>query len=650
MKKLYLQKIIITVICMCIALLGFTGCNGSGSRQYADPLDIPESRPIVSTPEIGMLPAHPALPPFEPGIAPFVHGYGTRNQSAFGMARNGSIFNVVYESAPNAWDFFYFDIANWQSNYTYVAVNIAGNPAGTTTQVTVATAYAEMENRPLVPIVVDTIMGSERLFIINIAEANTISAAYNHEDRLLAEQTINRLFFFVDSNPAQSPVNTSGDLTVTVHFGWHHQQRPTFSPGALVPNMVPCGKCEGDYEDCDVCDDGFIPAPIIPAWRLSDPVRYNVGSDAHGNLTITTTTNTAAQMIGAYIEFPLEPYMLEGSQFTDLSVNFTVRDVRSITVAAVLDTDTPDWNSDWSELVFIQTINSIYTGTYAPPPLRLLQGDVSEMINIARGQITTHAGTAVEGQYVNMHRMTHLRLYINSGAAYFAPGANPAGAAALNPGNFGAQPTVTIRGIEFLVPEEDGVRIGMGWFLMPGNNFIALHPETIRPGGVGTITVHGRGGQWQWWEMPVTEHTPEATLLTIRVRGNGPEHSMRIGVETVQRHRVTGLIATTVVSSTWGWLNGNSTITPGDTHFMDGNNGGRWWREVYYDYDTNIYTIIIDMAYVFDTNPNPMVNPNLEIIGLRFYHNSFQNPEGTPYPGVFDIEFLGVSFGESPRR
>jgi len=573
MKKSYLQKSIVIVVCLCISFLGLVGCNNNRLVDYVS-LDIPESGVIISTPEIGVLPAHPNLPALVPGEAPFVYDYGIRTQSVFDVMRDGGTFSITYETMPSSWDFFYFDVANWQSNYTYIAVNIAGNPAGTTTQVTIAAAYAEMSNRPLVPIIVDTIMGAERLFIIDIAELNTISVAYNHEEHLLANQAINRLFFFIDSNPAQSPVNVSGELTVMVHFGWHHQQRPTFSPNAL------------DSDDS--------------VWTLSDPVRYIVDSDDYGNMTIATTTNNAGQMAGAYIEFPLEPYIVEGSQFTDLSVNFTVRDVRSITVAAVLDTDTPDWNNDWEEVVFIQTINSIYTGAYAPPPQRLLQGYVSEMINIEMGQLQYRERGAggvrvpVEGQYANMHRMTHLRLYINSGANYFALDANPAGATMLSPNvnsNFPsnwAQPMVAIRDIEFLLSEEDGVRIGMGWFLMPGNNFITIHPETIRPGGVGTITVHGRGGQWQWWEMPVRGHVPEATLLTMRIRSNGPERSLRVGVETVQRHRVSGLISTTVISSAWGWMNGNSTITPGDTHFMDGTNGGRWWREVHYDYDTSI--------------------------------------------------------------
>jgi len=634
MKKHRIKKLIIITICACLAMFSFNACNGNGDNGS----NLLQPDPITATAEIGQLPAHPVLPPINPDAVPFVHGVGSRSGGVFNVERqDNNTVNVNYGSQPTSWDWFYVDIANWQREYSYVAVIVQGNPSGSMTQVTAAVAYAEMSNRPLVPLFVETVRISRQTIVTSIAEFRTINRSYNFENNLLADQTINRLFFFIDSNPAQSPTNTSGNLSIYLSFSTHHQQHPTLvldhdpilSSPARYRYRHDCG-----LNHCDDCSGG-------PADCNGDCTCENNGKILRDDIGIVfyPTSNIADLMAGAYVQFPVSSYYYQGTPFTDISVVFYASFIRSVTIAAVFE----GGKDEWSNVVFLHTIINNYIGQYAMFREQRLNGQISEIISFARAPIVYNNAdrTPVEGEFVRNYRITHLRFYINAGAGYLAPGTDDLGANSLNPPtDMSPQPPVrlSIAEAEFLYSEDDGVRVGMTWFMGPDNAFVTIHPETIQTGGIGTVTVNGSGG-WNWWAMPVSGHTPEMTLLTIQFRA--PAGKTRIGVNLALLDQTTGNLvsaAGTVVSSAWFAFNENNTV------FDPPPNPG-WYRSVSYDYATGIYTFIIDLARQTPAANLVFGNPNQEIVQIRIYNTT---PPGHPDPGEFQIEFLGITFTESP--
>ncbi|MDR3318054.1 MAG: hypothetical protein LBS99_01300, partial [Clostridiales bacterium] len=244
------KKAIATVLCVacCLAAAACgTATPGDGITYVpADALDVPQPLQIIPGTAIGEWPAAPEIPAPNPAIAPYASAVGCKD-GAYSLQADtnaGAVTSLTVsygdDSELKTWDYFYIDVANWQSEYSFFSFkfdNIAGAK-----QITVAVFYDEMytDGAPLVPVLLDTFMKSAENYYIDISGFVTINSSYRLTDDALAAQNIIRIFFFADSNPAQNSDVSAGGFDMSVSFGKTHPQQ-TRREGEPIKSASPNG-------------------------------------------------------------------------------------------------------------------------------------------------------------------------------------------------------------------------------------------------------------------------------------------------------------------------------------------------------------------------------------------------------------------------
>ncbi len=566
MKKLIFILLAFIFILPLAACETQPGENGDNNTYVnAEPLEIPQPQPITAAAEIGVLPPASALPAPDPAAAPYVFGGGVKDDGIeLDAAEGQSVFSVSYENI-GTWDYFYIDIANYSPAYGFLMLSADGNTA--VTSLTVAAAYSGMESLPLVPVLVDNMMKDSEKFFVDLSAMRTIDAAFELTSLELVQQSIERLYFFMDSNPAQRPQKAAGEFSMAVEFTKFHPQRPTYQGGTPEASS------------------GY----------------YTLGvEEPTGDKTVFRAGTS--QVAGSYVDFPIESYYHEGSEFTDLNVSVDVRYTRSVSVGLVFE----GGEESWLDYVILKTFSVTGNNNY-------LNGTYSETINAAQGQIRTAAGEPVANEFATAYKIVAVRLFIDSGAATYAEGTATGQADRLSSNS---ERLVTVRQINFTEAVQ-GVRIGKGWFLMDTNDYIDLQPGTVEMGGIGKVTVNGKGG-WTWFAMPVTDFVQEAKLITIRVKA--PTEYLHLGVELAFTSG-----AYKVVNGSAGVFNYEQTEL-GEYPFT---------RTISYNREQDFYTLTIDLT------GSDLDNPRLVLSEIRFYLND--PAADTPNPGTFEVEFLGVT-------
>ncbi len=603
-------KKLLSIITAALLIFSLAACNPNGGEAKdpntyvnAEAIEIPQPDPITETAEIGPLPAHPVLPSLDVSKAPYIFGEAG-SKGIFDAELSGSSLDVSYSKAPANWDYFYIDVANWQAVYPYMALIFSGNKAGAVTQVTVAAAYAEMGNNPLVPIFVETVMKETEAFYFNIENCCTINSSYNFTQDLLINKTLNRLYFFVDSNPAQAPSNADGDIVIEAKFYKNHPQQPVYDSKTITQNTLSTGSATA----------------------------YNINSSpVSGIATLYRTTTSANTTKGSYVEFPLEDYIVAGTEFTDLIIELNAKYTRSITVAAVFEVPSA-YTATWNDCVLLKTFNTISTNS-EDGASRFLNGDYGEVINLLSGSVLTKAGAKaqIDGKNVPLsnYKIIALRFFIDAGSDYYAAGADITGASSISTDS---TRLVTIKAMDFRVSEAQGVRIGKGWFLQAGNNYMTLQPSTIEMGGKGKITVGG-AGDWYWFGMPVSEYETGATLLTIQV--SGPTDYLHLGVELNFLNTQTNGYTAAVFSGSAGTFDYENTVVMGNYDTTGTTSGSV--RRITYDRPTDTYTLTINYS------GSLFGQAKFALSEIRIYLNCPSDSLKPASPSPFEVEFKGVT-------
>lgn len=222
-----MKKLLIAILSLAMVSCLFVACDnsadsGSGSGGNGTIIEVPDGETILPLPDGVTAPEKPALPELDPLAAPYIGAIGTTSDAyTVSAVKEGDVIVGAEISYPASgktltdYNFVWFDVYNYVFDYNNLRfdfTNISGAE-----KVAVAAMYAEAYDKgyPAMGVLVENLMDGEMSFVADMSAVNIANDGYEALEQKLSDQTVCRLYVYIDSNPSQAPADRAGSLTLS---------------------------------------------------------------------------------------------------------------------------------------------------------------------------------------------------------------------------------------------------------------------------------------------------------------------------------------------------------------------------------------------------------------------------------------------------
>jgi len=223
MKKILIA--ILTAICVCSL---FAACvtnddasSGSSDSSSGTIIEVPDGETIIPLPDDVTAPVKPTLPELDLLSEPYIGAVGSTTD-AYTVAEikeNGKIVGaeISYPASGKTlgdYNFVWFDVYNYVFDYNNVRVDFESISGAE--KVAVAAMYMEAYDKkyPAMGIIVESLMDGTMSFVSDMSKIKIADNDYKTTDGKLSDQTVCRLYVYIDSNPSQAPSDKEGSLKI----------------------------------------------------------------------------------------------------------------------------------------------------------------------------------------------------------------------------------------------------------------------------------------------------------------------------------------------------------------------------------------------------------------------------------------------------
>ena len=223
MKKFLIA--ILSAICVC-SLCAACVTKDDSSIDSSDSssgtiIEVPDGETIIPLPDDVTAPAKPTLPELDLLSAPYIGAVGsTTDAYTVGeIKENGKIVGaeVSYPASGKIlsdYNFVWFDVYNYVFDYSNVRVDFESISGAE--KVAVAAMYTDAYDKkyPAMGIMVESLMDGAMSFVSDMSKIKIADNDYKTTEAKLSDQTVCRLYVYIDSNPSQAPSDKEGSLKI----------------------------------------------------------------------------------------------------------------------------------------------------------------------------------------------------------------------------------------------------------------------------------------------------------------------------------------------------------------------------------------------------------------------------------------------------